>query len=136
MSTSLGGWGFNAALVSTKMSLSSWLITRLASKSRNTQSRRRNYTRLLAELGNLPDGVVPQVFPLVFDAPERAFPLLKQAGVPIIRFGEYLWEGMDLATCPVSAELSRGVFQFPCHQELSESELEWMIGRIKAVSVQ
>ena len=146
LSTSLGGWGFNAALVSTKMSLSSWLITRLASKSRNTQSRRRNYTRLLAELGNLPgcrplfatlpDGVVPQVFPLVFDAPERAFPLLKQAGVPIIRFGEYLWEGMDLATCPVSAELSRGVFQFPCHQELSASELEWMIGRIKAVSVQ
>ena len=146
LSTSLGGWGFNAALVATKMSISSWLITSLASKHRNTQSRRRNYARLLAELGNLPgcrplfktlpDGVVPQVFPLVFDAPERAFPLLKQAGVPIIRFGEYLWEGMDLSTCPVSVALSRGVFQFPCHQELSESELEWMIGQVKSVSAQ
>ena len=146
LSTSVGGWGFDAALVTKRMSVSSRLITALASKHRITQSRRRNFALLLAELGSLPgcrplfaalpDRVVPQVFPLVFDAPERAFPLLKQAGVPIIRFGEYLWEGMDLSTCPVSAELSRCVFQFPCHQELADVELDWMIGEVRAVCAQ
>ncbi len=107
-----------------------------ASQHRIIERRRHNYLKLLAELGDLPgcrplfpslpDGVVPQVFPLVFEAPERAFPLLKQAGVPIIRFGEYLWEGMNASTCPVSAELSRCVFQLPCHQELLPNELDWM----------
>ena len=146
LSTSLGGWGFDAALVKKKMSISSRLITTLASKHRITQRRRQNYARLLAELGSLPgcrplfaalpDGVVPQVFPLVFDAPERAFPLLKRAGVPLIRFGEYLWEGMDVSTCPVSLDLSRRVFQLPCHQELAGAELDWMIGEVRAVSAQ
>ena len=74
---------------------------------------------------------MPQVFPLVFDKPERAFPLLKLAGVPIIRFGEYLWEGMDASTCPVSMQLSRCVFQFPCHQELTDEDVSWMIERIR-----
>lgn len=144
LSASLGGWGFDAAQVSKKMSISSKLITTLASKHRITHGRRRNYARLLARLGKLrgcrplfaalPEGVVPQVFPLVFDAPERAFRLLKQAGVPIIRFGEYLWEGMDKSTCGVSTELSRSVFQLPCHQELEDAELEWMAGEVISVS--
>ena len=80
----------------------------------------------------LPDGVVPQVFPLLVDAPERVFPILKKAGVPVIRFGEFLWEGMDEKICPVSADLSRRVFQLPCHQELTESEIEWMIGAVRS----
>ncbi len=144
-STGLGGWGFDAALVHRGMSISSTLITALASKLIITETRRRNYLTMLAELGNLhgchplfptlPDGVVPQVFPLVFDAPEIAFQRLKQAGVPIIRFGEYLWEGMDASTCSVSNELSRRVFQLPCHQELQEWELHWMIDQIRSESM-
>ncbi|MEO8134303.1 MAG: DegT/DnrJ/EryC1/StrS family aminotransferase [Betaproteobacteria bacterium] len=145
LSTGFGGWGFDAALIRRRMSFASRSIMDMASKQRITQRRRRNYTRLLAELGglhgcrplfaSLPDGVVPQVFPLVYEAPELAFPLLKQAGVPIIRFGEYLWEGMDPSTCPVSAEFSRSVFQFPCHQELDDAELEWMISTVKSVTL-
>jgi dTDP-4-amino-4,6-dideoxygalactose transaminase len=142
--TGLGGWGFDSALVHRKMSFSSRLITALASKRRICEKRRRNYRTLLAELGNLqgcrplfpslPDGVVPQVFPLVFDTPEMAFRRLKLAGVPIIRFGEYLWDGMDALTCPVSKDLSRRVFQLPCHQELLDSELNWMIDQIRLES--
>ena len=145
LSTRLGGWGFDAALMRKKMSISSWSIMAMASKHRITQRRRRNYVRLLAGLGDipgckplfasLPEGVVPQVFPLVFEAPERAFPLLKRAGVPIIRFGEYLWEGMDASTFPVSVDLSRRVFQLPCHQELDDRELEWMIAEVRSVSL-
>lgn len=146
LSTRLGGWGFDPALIRKKMSISSRSIMAMASKQRIAHRRRRNYLRMLSALGDvpgcaplfrsLPESVVPQVFPLLFDAPEHAFPLLKQAGVPIIRFGEYLWEGMDPSTCPVSAELSRRVFQFPCHQDLTDTELEWMIAEVKAVSRQ
>ncbi len=142
-SSNLGNGGFDAARVNNRMSMSSWLITNMASKHRIVEKRRHNYARLLAELGNLPDcrplfaslpeGVVPQVFPLVYDVPVRAFSLLKRAGVPIIRFGEYLWEDMDSSTCPVTAELSRCVFQFPCHQELRDNELHWMITQIRSL---
>lgn len=141
----LGGWGFDELLVRKKSSISSQLITAMASKHRISEKRRYHYQTLLRELGNLPgcrplfpflpDGVVPQVFPLVFDAPESAFALLKQAGVPIIRFGEYLWDGMDASTCPVTTELSRGVFQLPCHQELQDSELNWMVDQVKCVAM-
>lgn len=144
LSTRLGGWGFEAALIQKKMSVSSRSIMAGVSKPRIARRRRRNYLRMLSELGaipgctplfrSLPEGIVPQVFPLVFDAPERAFPLLKQAGVPIVRFGEYLWEGMDPSTCPVSTDLSRRVFQFPCHQDLADTELEWMITEVKSAS--
>ena len=145
LSTRLGGWGFDSALMTKKMSMSSRSIMVMASKHRITQRRRRNYARLLSELGDiagcrplfasLPDGVVPQAFPLLFEAPERAFALLKQSGVPIIRFGEYLWEGMDASTCPVSADFSRRVFQLPCHQDLEDAELEWMITEVRTASL-
>lgn len=79
----------------------------------------------------LPDDVVPYVYPAIVDNPERLFPALKMKGVPIIRFGEFLWEGVDNNTCPVSVELSRKVFQFPCHQSLTIKQLDWMLEQIK-----
>jgi dTDP-4-amino-4,6-dideoxygalactose transaminase len=143
--TGLGGWGFDPLVVHKKSSIASRMITAMASKHRICETRRRNYLDLLDGLGDipgcrplfrdLPRGVVPQVFPLVFDAPESAFQRLKELGVPIIRFGEYLWDGMDPATCPVSSDLSRRVFQLPCHQELHDSELNWMISQVKSESL-
>ncbi|MCC6473264.1 MAG: DegT/DnrJ/EryC1/StrS aminotransferase family protein [Burkholderiales bacterium] len=141
LSCALGGWGFDPQRLATRMSLSARAITRFASRTRIVQARRDNYERLLEGLRgapgcrplfpSLPAQVVPQVFPLLVDAPEPAFSALKRAGVPIIRFGEYLWEGMDRSTCPVAEDLSRRVFQFPCHQELLSAELDWMIERVR-----
>lgn len=143
LTRSLGNWGFDPSLVHNKTSVCSRLVIALASRSRIVERRRRNYRLLQDALGRLqgchplfpqlPDGVIPQVFPLVFDVPGRAFQQLKTAGVPIIRFGEYLWEGMPVSTCLVSAQLSQTVFQFPCHQELLDCELDWMIDKIKLV---
>jgi hypothetical protein len=82
---------------------------------------------------DLPEGVFPYVFPLITDKPERKFPALKNAGVPVIRFGEFLWEGMEATTCPTSVDLSRRVLQFPCHQELSAAEITWMISEARNV---
>lgn len=132
--------GFDGNRVKQRSSRSSRLIIEGASKSRIVRNRRENYSKLLSCLGNLPgckplfgtlpDDVVPHVFPLVMTHPEIVFPQLKAAGVPIIRFGEYLWEGMDKGLCPVSENYSRRVFQFPCHQDLQPAELDWMIGQI------
>ena len=141
--TTLNNWGFDASDVDKKMAVALKLIAALASKQRIVRNRRQNYLKLLAELGNiegskplfnaLNDGVVPQVFPLFVREPERVFGQLKHQGVPIIRFGEFLWPEMPTTRCPTSRELSRCVFQFPCHQDLKPAELDWMIGCIRNV---
>ena len=46
--------------------------------------------------------------------------------MPVVRFAEKLWPGVDAARCPHSAYLSRHVLAFPCHQELREAEFAWM----------
>lgn len=139
-----GGGGFDAELVNARMSIFSRLITISGSHNRIISARRSNFSMLLSAFeaakgckplfSTLPDTVVPHVFPLVFEAPERAFAILKSRGVPIIRFGEYLWEGMDSTLCPVSSHLSRSVFQIPCHQDLRSEEMEWMIREIQDVA--
>ncbi len=106
-----------------------------------SRNRRENYLKLLSRLGNLPgcrplfgtlpEGVVPYVFPLVMENPEKVFPRLKEEGVPVIRFGEYLSEDMEKGLCRVSEDYSRRVFQFPCHQDLKPEELEWMMNKIE-----
>ncbi|NJN14489.1 MAG: hypothetical protein HC813_02335 [Planctomycetes bacterium] len=68
---------------------------------------------------------------MLFDEPERRFAPLKRLGVPIVRFGEFLWPGVDAGTCPVAADYSRRLFQFPCHQELRPDELDWLIAALR-----
>lgn len=111
-----------------------------ADRGRIASLRRRNYALLLDGLHGLPDtaalfpslpeGVVPYVFPLIVED-ERVFPALKRRGVPIVRFGEFLWEGVDERTCPVAAEYSRKVLQFPCHQEMTRRELDWIVAEVR-----
>jgi perosamine synthetase len=138
-----GGFGLETKWLGKQSSFISRYLIRSISKSRIAENRRKNYRALLAALSgipgcrplfpNLPEGVFPYVFPLVTDEPERKFPALKNAGVPVIRFGEFLWESMDATTCPISVDLSRRVLQFPCHQELSPAEMTWMISEARNV---
>ncbi len=134
--------GFDGKRVRQRISLASKRIIESSSKSRIVERRRSNYLRLQSALecidggrplfGALPEKVVPHVFPFLVDRLEAVFQRLKSAGVPVIRFGEYLWKDMERGTCPVSEEYSRRVFQFPCHQDLSGEDIDWMIGRIRA----
>lgn len=138
-----GGSGFEPEWMSMRASLVTRLIVRYAARSRIAERRRAIYRALQQALGSmagsrplfpcLPDGVVPYVFPLLVDSPEQVFPALKRAGVPVVRFAEFLWEGVDENICPVGADLSRRLMQFPCHQELSTREIKWMVDRITAV---
>lgn len=138
-----GGFGFEAQWLSKRSSLFSQYLIRFISYQRIIRQRRENYQLLLKAFGdlpecrplflNLPDNVVPHVFPLIVNHSSAIFPLLKKAGIPIIRFGEYLWHGVDESTCPVSVYLSHNLLQFPCHQELTSQEIEWMIGEVREI---
>lgn len=122
---------------------SSWFsrtMLRLVSPSRIAALRRANYLRLDAALRGLPgvrplyptlpDGVCPWVYPLVADDPALLFERVQAAGVPVTRFGNPLWQGVDEQVCANSVRLSRQVLSFPCHQELRAEELGWMIDAI------
>jgi perosamine synthetase len=136
-----GDYAFDPAWVSTRMSLTSRMALRSMSTDRVVEHRRANYRKLLASLSgcpgaaplfpDLPDGVVPYVFPLLVDRPLDVFPRLKRQGVPILRFGEYRWPQMDPEICGVSADLSRRLLQFPCHQELLPEEIDWVVERVR-----
>ena len=56
------------------------------------------------------------------------FHLLKLAGIPIWR-----WEDMALTDCPVAEDYRLRLIQLPCHQELKQMELDWMIGILRSV---
>lgn len=122
---------------------SSWFSRRLVTapgQGRIVALRRANYLRLEQALGALagcrplfaylPDGVCPWLFPLLVDAPEAVFARLLQAGVPVTRFAETLWPGVDASVYANSVALSRRVLAFPCHQELRADELDWLVAQI------
>lgn len=134
-------YDFDPRWLDKRSSLFARAMLRLVSPARIAGLRRRNYQRLLDALRGLPgvrplypalpEGVCPWVFPLVADDPEPLFERLLGARVPVVRFGQDLWEGVDESVCANSVALSKSVLSFPCHQELREHELEWMIGAIR-----
>jgi perosamine synthetase len=139
--SSEGGFSFDPAWLDKRSSMFSRAMLKLVSRPRMGALRRKNYLKIAAALegvpgcrplfATLPEGVYPWVFPLLTDNPQPAFNTLKSRGVPIIRFGEYLWPGVDATVCANSVDLSKRVMSFSCHQELRETELDWMIDQIK-----
>lgn len=141
--SSEGGFGLDKEWINKESSkISLWVIEN-SDFIQIAQSRRENYLKLKSELSNLPgcrplftdlpDSVVPLVFPLYVDNPGELFPELKWAGIPIWRFGEYLDPSITKEVCSNSVKLSKHVFQFPCHQNLTVEEIDWMIGQIKHI---
>jgi len=129
-------YSFDPRWLDKRSSLFARLLLARVSAGRIVILRRRNYQRLQQALaglpgcrplhGALPDGVCPWLFPLLVDDADAVFERVRRRGVPVVRFAETLWPGMDAGRCPHSARLSRQVLAFPCHQELSEAEFDWM----------
>lgn len=140
--SSEGGFSFDPAWLDKRSSAFSRLMLKTVSRRRMGALRRANYLKLHAALSALPgcrplhaalpDDVYPWVFPLELHDMPRIFRVLKSEGVPIIRFAEYLWPGVDAAVCEASVHLSRNVMQLPCHQEMREEELDWIIAKVTA----
>jgi perosamine synthetase len=138
------GFGFDPWWRERRSSLFSRLVLRLASRERIVARRRANYLRLARELigvpgcrplyAALPDGVCPWQFPLLFDDPEPLFARLVAQDVPVIRFGRPLAPQVDAALCAHGAAFSERVLALPCHQELSDAELSWIIARVRAAA--
>lgn len=133
-----GGLDFESAWVHARMSVASKSILRLADQRRAVERRRRFYGQLSDALSGvsggralypqLPEGVVPYVFPFVLAQPQRSFVQLWKAGVPM-----YRWEGVAGEECATARDYEFSLVQFPCHQELTEAQVEWLSQTIRAV---
>ncbi len=107
----------------------------------HVERRRQNYVYLIQQLTGingchpilprLSDGVVPYMLPLWIDHLPKIFPHLEDAAMPMQRFGQFLWPDANKTPCPVSESYSRNVIQIPCHQELTEDDLNWMVETLK-----
>ena len=124
---------------------SSWfsrMVLRRASHARIVALRRAHYLHLQQALAGLPGcrplfaqlpaQACPWMFPLWVDDPEPLFARLLAGGVPVTRFAQSLWQGVDESVCANSVALSRQVLAFPCHQELRSDELAWLTAAIRA----
>lgn len=141
-SSSDSSYDFDPAWIDKRASLFSRLMLRLVSRRRVGALRRRHYSRYAEALRGLPgcralhaalpDGCYPWLFPLLVDDPEALFAKLVAGGVPVARFAETLWDGVDASVCANSARLSRSVLGLPCHQALRDDELRWIIARVQA----
>ncbi len=142
-SSSGGGYGLDEHWIHKRASYFSKLVIGHQNVDRITHERRTNYLRLYEALGelpgsrplfdHLPEGMVPLVFPLYVEQPDLYFDKLKRAGVPIWRFGEFLDETVTDDLCSNSVTLSAKIFQIPCHQELTDKDMDWIINKITAL---
>jgi len=115
--------------------VSSWIMEH-TNKTRLVARRRAGFARLLHGLADvrgghplyreLPDGVVPYMFPFVLKDPDVAFRALKSEGVPLLR-----WEEVAHSDCPVSERYLSQLIQIPCHQELKDDAIEWIVGTVR-----
>ena len=68
------------------------------------------------------------MFPLHIDRPDPHFYWLKHLGVPILR-----WDSIAASTYSTANDCRLRLLHLPCHQSLSERELEWMITGVRKI---
>ncbi|MDH5545587.1 MAG: DegT/DnrJ/EryC1/StrS family aminotransferase [Gammaproteobacteria bacterium] len=135
-SSSEGGYSIDPNWLDKEISNFSLFVIKNSNLAGITQKRLDNYHYFRTRIENnslvsplfdsVPNNTVPYVFPAVVQHPDKLFPVLKSKGVPIVRFGEFLWEGVDADVCKYSVEYSKSVFQFPIHQSLTTKDIDWM----------
>jgi perosamine synthetase len=127
-----GGFESDAAWVGVRASASSRLIRRATNGARAVTRRRKLYAAYLRAIGTSPAGaafepdigqtVVPYVFPYLLNRPAQHFEALWEAGVPL-----YRWEHVTPGVCPVTDDYRDRLIQFPCHETLLDSQVDWLL---------
>jgi len=74
----------------------------------------------------LPDTVAPYVYPVVAERPDHVFQSMRRQGIPVFRW-DWLWPGTPEIENDTGVEWSRSLLQLPCHQDLTDSDVD-MIG--------
>tara|TARA_R110001583_G_scaffold143203_1_gene295320 strand:+ start:31067 stop:32257 length:1191 start_codon:yes stop_codon:yes gene_type:complete len=128
---------FTPAQIGKDATVGTRLFTRHSDMQSIIDKRRNNFQRYLDAFKTtasikplhqqLPDRVVPYIFPLLLEDPQHHFSRLKLAGVPIWR-----WEELVTSDGPVSTDYRLSLIQLPCHQSLKDEEIEWIINTIQA----
>lgn len=111
---------------------------RASSIEDDIQRRRLHFQRLLeavaalpccrALYSHVPPDFTPYMFPLYIDFPTPHFYLLKHLGFPIWR-----WDELAVSDCPVAQDCRLHLLHIPCHQSLSDEQLDWMITALRKV---
>ena len=114
------------------------LLIRLCDPEKIANVRRRNYLQLTDLFSNvpqcrpllpeLPNEVVPYMFPLYLETPEKHFAPIKRAYIPTWR-----WDEMARSFCTVAADYRLKLIHLPCHQDLSVEEITWLADTIKSI---
>jgi len=135
------GGEFDGTWIDVRISSPSLVIARRAARARIVSRRRRHYRRLTEALTgirgsrpintDLPEGVVPYMFPFWIDDLERRFPIFEDRAIPMHRFGQFLSRNVDESICRVSVGYARNLLQLPCHQELNDDEIEHIIDLVR-----
>lgn len=113
-------------------------IARNTNLNRVVERRRKNYQYWLDVVRSLPnchplfpelpEDCVPYMFPLYIEFPGFHFYLLKNLGFPLWR-----WDEMAISECDVATDYRLKLIHLPCHQELSEAEMDWMMAALSKV---
>jgi perosamine synthetase len=116
---------------------SRWII-RHSDSQRVIDLRRRNFLKWLEAtqdlsackplFPNLSDNVVPYMFPLILKNPHPDFFRLKRLGIPIWR-----WDDMAFSDCKIAQAYRLDLIHLPCHQELTQGEMNWMTKLVRSV---
>ncbi|PHZ86055.1 hypothetical protein CRD36_05120 [Paremcibacter congregatus] len=119
------------------------LIPKLLNSVQVTKRRRQNFLWLYNNFQEikgcrvlvyeLPDGIVPFMFPVYIENLQKYFPAFEDAALPLQRFAQFLWDDTAEEACPVTADYSKNVILFPCHQELSQADLEWLAQTVRTI---
>lgn len=114
------------------------LVQRHADIDDIARRRRKNYRHLCEGLSGiqhcrplfaaLPDQSIPYMLPLLIDMPDPHFYYLKHLGMPIWR-----WDSVATSTCRVANDYRLRLLHLPCHQSLSDIQLDWMIEAVRLV---
>ncbi|MGA8073421.1 MAG: DegT/DnrJ/EryC1/StrS family aminotransferase [Candidatus Acidiferrales bacterium] len=134
---------FQSDMVNFPMSRTSRFLLECADFPAAARARRENYKFLYDAMrdlagvrplfAELAEGVVPYVFPAVFDAPDAHLPL-RRAGIPAVS-----WEGVRHAMAgkrefPGAGFLYDHVVFLPVHQDLTRADLEAIARAVRAVT--
>lgn len=117
-------------------------ITEHADRQRIVRIRRRNYA-LLAELlhsmpdasplwPELPEHVVPYVFPLRLKHADECYRAMRARAVPVYRW-DVLWPGTPAIAADAGRQWSYEVLQVACHQDMTESDVRMVARTIREI---
>jgi hypothetical protein len=113
------------------LAVTRWIV-RHSSPAAITRQRQTRYRQWLAAVATLsgaralvpvlPPDCAPYMFPMLISRPDPDFFSLKQAGLPIWR-----WDDMVVSNCAVAARYRSQLLHLPCHQSVSDTQMDWMV---------